>query len=204
MITPPVGINLYVVQGLRKRGAHRRRRSSARRRSSITMLLMIVICVAVRRCWARTIASWSAVRLAADGDHSRQRRSTMIAAGVELGAAGAGRDDAGGVVLLDDERARRPSRDRRASGPACRSSRARRRNRRGARGLRRSRTRLGTHGSGHARAFAQALADHLDRDQLDRLVRSGAVAVGALVLAPKASSSAPPCARRSARPAPAR
>src|SRR2546425_10596847 len=39
------------------------------------------------------------------------------------------------------------------------------------------------HALGHARPFAQAQADDLDRDQLDRLVGAGAVAVGLLMLA---------------------
>ena len=40
----------------------------------------------------------------------------------------------------------------------------------------------------HAAALAQAAADHLDRDQFDRLLGAGAMAVGALVLDPNASS----------------
>jgi hypothetical protein len=38
---------------------------------------------------------------------------------------------------------------------------------------------------GHGAALVHAGADHLDRDQLDRLLRPGAMAVGALVLGPE-------------------
>ena len=45
--------------------------------------------------------------------------------------------------------------------------------------------RLDTHRGGHAAPFAHALADDADRYQLDRLLRAGAVAIGALVLGPE-------------------
>ena len=51
---------------------------------------------------------------------------------------------------------------------------------------RRRRLRLGAaraHAFAECRAFAQPVAHDLDRDQLDRLVGAGAVAVGLLVLA---------------------
>src|SRR5215470_12634171 len=107
------------------------------------------------------------------GDHD-------IATGIEAGG-GARRHDAGRVVFLDDERAAplagqiRPTHDRRLepAGVAEIGAPRRRRLRLGATGLQ---------ALGDRRALAQALADDLDRHQLDRLVLARAMAIGLLVL----------------------
>src|SRR5471030_1542749 len=104
-----------------------------------------------------------------------------VAAGIEAGG-GAGRHDTGCVVFLDDQgpaafagEVRAPQ-DRRV-GPAGVAEVSRTRGRR---------LRLGAAGFqpiGNAGTVAQALAHDLDRDQLDRLILAGAMAVGLLVLA---------------------
>ena len=76
--------------------------------------------------------------------------------------------------------ARRARSARRRTGVSSQPSS--RRNRRGAAAAGVGSARLGLTRSGHARPVAQALADDLDGDQLDRLLRAGAMAVGALVL----------------------
>ena len=203
MITPPVGINLYVVQGLRKRG----RIDDVIIGASpfvITMMLMLLI-LAV---WP-DIALWlpqMAANAAGPGARalSSFERDHDVAGGVALGR-GAGRDDAGRVVFLDDQRpAAAGGEIGAAQRPAFPASRARRRNRPGASVRATGSGRLDRDALRHAAALAQARADELDRHQLDRLVGAGAMAVGPLVLlGRRPPRDARPCAHRSGRPAPA-
>ena len=164
MITPPVGINLYVVQGLRKRG----RIDDVIIGASpfvITMLLMLLI--------LRDLAADRAVAAADGGELARYRlvRYSVItmlpAASRSARAPGGTTQVASYSSTISGPRGRR--RDRRGSAPAFPASRAiaeigRPRGLRG--GLRPARPHL----LRHATAFAQARTHELDRDQLDRLV----------------------------------
>jgi len=104
-----------------------------------------------------------------------------IPARIEL-ASRAGRHQAGGVVFLNDERAR----PRRAEVGAAQHRRVEEAvvgaEVGAARPLRRGLAAGEHHALGHRAALAHAGADRLDREQFDRLLGAGAVAVGALVL----------------------